>query len=250
MNVVVNGLMTSYEKVGKGPVVVALHGWADNSRTFRELSRSLAKKYTVLSLDLPGLGTSQAPREAWSTDDYSKFVLAWLNKIDSGKVHAYIAHSFGGAVAINGLAKKILTADRLVLLAAAGVRGKNQPKKVAMLGLAKLVKLVIFPLPRSFKRKLRSRAYSKIGSDIVVLGEMEPTFRKIVNEDMRGNASELKLPTLLIYGEQDDQTPVADGRTYESLIKDSRLEVIAGTGHFVHHEQPELVAKHVGEFLR
>ncbi len=249
MNVVVDGLMTNYSKAGKGKVIVFLHGWADNSQTFTQLAGILKARHTVISLDLPGFGSSQKPATAWNTDNFSDFVAHFLKKIDTPDVYAYITHSFGGTVAMNGLAKNTIKANKLVLMATAGVRGKNKPKKVALLGVAKISKLIFYPMPKNFKERLRQKMYGKIGSDLLVLGQMEPTFRKIINEDMRANAAELNLPTLLIYGSGDDQTPTEDGQIYHSFIKNSQLEIIDAAGHFVHNDEPEQVAKLVTEFL-
>jgi len=249
MNAVVDGLMTNYSKAGKGKIVVFLHGWADSGRTFEQLAQSLKNKYTIVALDMPGFGGSQTPPTAWNTDDFSNFVASFLQKIDVGNVHAFVAHSFGGTVAINGLAKKTLACKKLVLIATAGVRNKNKAKRVVLLAIAKTTKLVFYPLPKHIKQKMRRKAYGKIGSDLVVLGQMEPTFKRIINEDMRASAAKLKLPTLLIYGENDDQTPVEDGRTFNGLIKNSELKVIDAAGHFVHRDESAKVSKLVGEFL-
>jgi pimeloyl-ACP methyl ester carboxylesterase len=59
MQVIVDGLLTNYYKVGHGPVVLGLHGWGDNSRTFSQLSKNLEERYEFIGLDLPGFGESQ-----------------------------------------------------------------------------------------------------------------------------------------------------------------------------------------------
>src|SRR5437588_136437 len=117
MNVVVDGLMTNYSKVGAGPVVVCLHGWGDSSATFAKLIDSLKEKYTVLTLDLPGFGATEKPPENWGIDDYAKFVSAWLTKVNTKDTKGIIGHSYGGAVAISGLSAGILKAKKLILLA-------------------------------------------------------------------------------------------------------------------------------------
>src|SRR5215831_10647550 len=98
MNVVVNGLMTNYSKVGQGETLVFLHGWADNSATFNQIAAQLKNDYNLLMLDLPVLGHSQTPGRAWNTDDYSEFVADWLQKIGVDEVYGFITHSFGASV--------------------------------------------------------------------------------------------------------------------------------------------------------
>ncbi len=250
MNVIVNGLMTSYQKFGKGTqTLVFLHGWADSSKTFARIIAELQEDYSILALDLPGFGGTQRPPRAWGTDDFSAFVAAWLKKIEAGSVYAFITHSFGATAAINGLAKDVLKSQKLVLIAAAGIRDKGNPKKTALKTLAKTAKLGLYLLPGSTRQKLRSKAYGKLGSDMLILAEMEPSFRRIIGEDMQAQAKKLKLPALLIFGTGDDQTPPRDGRTFNKLIEGSKLEIIEGAGHFVHQERSEEVAKMIKDFL-
>ncbi|HLG90763.1 MAG TPA: alpha/beta hydrolase, partial [Candidatus Saccharimonadales bacterium] len=103
MNVVVNGLMTNYQKVGSGKIILCLPGWGDTITTFDKLIDELKEKYTVLALDLPGFGGTQAPSKAWSLEDYADFTDAWLKKIKAGKTYAIVGHSYGGATAISGV---------------------------------------------------------------------------------------------------------------------------------------------------
>lgn len=251
MNVVVNGLMANYQKFGQGKkTLVFLHGWADSSKTFAPIIKNLQNDYSILALDLPGFGGSQRPSEAWNTDDFSKFVAAWLDKIGVNSVYAFLAHSFGAATVINGLANGDLKSEKLVLIAAAGIRNKGNSKKMVLKIFAKTAKVGLYLTPRRFRQKLRTRVYGKLGSDMLSLAEMEPSFRKIIGEDMQTQASKLSLQTLLIFGASDDQTPPGDGKIFNRLIKDSRLKIIDGAGHFVHQEQSEKVAGIIEDFLK
>jgi len=250
-NVIVDGLMANYQKIGSGKkVLVFLHGWADGSKTFAGLMPSLKDDYTVLALDLPGFGASQKPESAWSTNDFSQFVADWLAKLQIKNIEAFVTHSFGGSVAINGLANGQIKADKLVLIASAGVRDGNPAKKLILAVMAKVARLLLYLLPKSQRQKVRARVYGKLGSDLVVLGSMEPTFRRIINEDMQDNASKIKARTLLIYGADDDQTPLADGKLFNRAIAGSQLEIIEGAGHFVHQERAEQVAEMIKDFLK
>src|SRR5690348_3057288 len=123
MNVIVDGLMTNYQKTGEGKVLLMIHGWGDSGGTFSALANELKDSYQLVILDLPGFGASQAPAELWGTEDFSKFVTKFLDKL-SLKPYAVLGHSFGGAVAM------VLAADnpsfkKLILLASAGVRNKK-----------------------------------------------------------------------------------------------------------------------------
>jgi pimeloyl-ACP methyl ester carboxylesterase len=249
MQVIVDSLLTVYEKAGTGPTILLLHGWGDTHTTFGALTRDLAASYTILLLDLPGFGGSQAPTEAWGLDDYAEFLNKFLAKIDSQDIYAVVGHSNGGAIAIRGLATKKLTSKKLVLLASAGIRDVYRGRKKALRWTAKAAKVATYPLPKSLQTKLKKGAYRTIGSDLFVAEHMQETFKRVVTDDVQKDAATLHVPTLIIYGSKDTATPPVYGERYQHAITDSRLEVLEGAGHFVHHDEPQKVATLIQEFL-
>ena len=129
MQVVTNSILTHYELSGTGPVLLLLHGWGDRLETFDAITSMLQKTFTVVRLDLPGFGGTEAPQETWGLEQYAGFVSDFMTKLDIPKPRALIGHSNGGAVAITGLAHKTLQADRLILLASAGIRNRHGLRK-------------------------------------------------------------------------------------------------------------------------
>lgn len=247
MNVVVNGLMTSYQKAGKGKVVVFLPGWADTSTTFSKLVEFLDDKYTCLALDLPGFGDTQAPLQAWGLTDYADFIENWLEKIGQKNVYAIVGHSYGGSVAIMSVGN--VKPKKMVLLASAGIRRKRSARKTLLKGLAKAGKVPLRLLPPVTQKNLRQRIYRYIGSDMMLLPHMELTYKKIIDEDVRTFARSIKVPTLLIYGSHDKDTPPEYGRILHHAIDGSQLELLEGLGHFLHQENPQAVAQSIKVFL-
>lgn len=246
MNVVVNGLMTSYQKAGKGKVLVFLPGWGDSVQTYSGVAAKLSGEYQVYLLDLPGFGGTQAPPKAWSLEDYADFLIAWLDKMGL-KPRAVVGHSYGGAVAITAAGRHKI-ADKLVLLASAGIRNRQPIRKKTMAAAAKAGKVPLIILPKSRRNKIKAKFYGSIGSDLMLLPHMEETFRKIINDDVSERARAIKTPTLLIYGTHDKSTPPGDGRRLNNLITGSRLELVEA-GHFLHQEQPDQVAGLMDEFI-
>ncbi len=248
MNVVVNGLMASYQKVGKGKVIILLHGWGDNSVTFISLTSQLQDKYTIYALDLPGFGGTEPPYRAWGMSDYAKFVAEWLKKIDVKDVEALVGHSYGGACAISGVGGGILKPRKLVLLSSSGIRDVYKVRRLALKSAAKLVKVPLEMLPSGLRARLKKKAYIAIGSDAMLLPHMELTFKRSINEDLQSVAKNISVPTLLIYGTKDRDTPIKYGRLFHEAIHGSRLEVI-NAGHFLHQEQTKEVSSLILEFL-
>jgi len=250
MNVMVDGLLTAYEKAGKGKIVILLHGWGDRGAGLRSLQTELAKDFTVITPDLPGFGKTEAPRTAWDVTDYARFVHEFLDKQAIRKVYAIVAHSNGGAIAIRGLGQGMLQADRLVLLASAGVRGEYDGHHKAQRLLVKAGKMLASPLPASAKRRLRRRVYDAVGSDMLVAEHLQETFKRVVTDDVQADAVNITGPVLLLYGEQDKATPVRYGELFHERMAASTLEVLSGAGHFLYLDRPRETMKAIKEFLR
>lgn len=249
MQVVVESLLTEYQESGKGKrAVLLLHGWGDTHKTFAQLQAELAKKFTVISLDLPGFGNTQPPNEVWDLSNYAGFVKSFLSKIDREKIHAVVGHSNGSALAIHAVAEKMLQPSKLVLLSAAGIRDRQKIRRFVLKIIAKLGKLATFWLPRSTKQKLRKKLYGTVGSDLLVAPHIQETFKKTVRQDVQKDAAKIDIPTLLVYGDKDTATPKQYGEIYASAIPDASLEVLPGE-HFIHHDQQEQTTKLIQEFL-
>ena len=248
MQVVVNSLLTQYERVGKGNSVLVLHGWGDNSKGWRDAVARLTKRFEVVTVDLPGFGGTQTPEEAWGLGEYAAFVGSFLGKIRV-RPYAVIGHSNGGAIAIRGLTNGDFQVEKLVLLDSAGIRSEYMGRKKLLRVATKTGKLFTKPLPSKIKKRLRRKVYETIGSDILVVERLQETFKKVVTDDVQKDAAVLKVPTLLIYGEDDLDTPVQYGRILHNLIGGSTLEVVPGAGHFAHRDQPEQVFGLIQEFL-
>lgn len=251
MRVVCDNLLTEYTEYGDAnhPVVLILHGWADSSEGWSQFARQLSKNgYRVIVPDLPGFGGTQAPKQTWGLTDYALFTSAFSKKLDI-QPYAIIGHSNGGAIAVRGLSRGFLNADKLVLLASAGIRASDKGKKVFMNLVAKTGKIILLPFPSGIRNNMRTKLYSAVGSDMLVVGHMQETFKRIIKDDVQADARMLRLPVLLIYGEDDTSTPVAFGEQYRQLIKDTTLEVYPRAGHFVHKDASEKVQESVRKFL-
>jgi pimeloyl-ACP methyl ester carboxylesterase len=249
MQVLVNGMVIHYERVGSGPALLLVHGWADSLSGFYDIQKNLSKDYDVVAVDLPGFGQSSQPPGPWNLDNYGKFLSEFIAKL---KISTYglIGHSNGGAILITGLADNNLFAKRLVLLGSAGIRDKQRVKKQTLKVVAKSGKALTAMLPGSIKNNIKQRFYGRIGSDYLIAQGMEETFKLVVSQDVQEQATKIKVATLLIYGREDKSTPVEYGEILSSKISGSELKVIDNAEHFVHSDQPHQVEKLIKEFLK
>ncbi len=250
MHVLVNGLMANYRKSGTGKrILVFLHGWGDTNATFNEVINILKEEFMIISIDLPGFGGSQAPISAWSLSDYADFTNDLLAKIDVQKVNAFVGHSYGGAVLIKGLGQNKLQSEKLVLIGSAGIRASAKLQKQTLKIVSKAAKLPLYLLPKNRRNAIKTKAYSKLGSDYMLAPHMQAIFKKIINDDVRKEATSVSAPTLLIYGSKDSETPVEYGQLLAQAIPKSELRIVEGAGHFVHQSNQDEVAKYIKDFL-
>jgi pimeloyl-ACP methyl ester carboxylesterase len=230
MRCIVDGLAVEYKDIGTGKTVVMLHGWKDDLHTFDNIATSLSSSCRIVRIDMPGFGGSEAPLSDWVLDDYVGFVKDFLEKLNI-RPDILVGHSFGGRITIKGIAKKILSAKKIVLISSAGVARRKTFKNSALAILAKIGRIATAIPPVSFwKQEIRRKLYEAIGSDYFCAGALRGTF-------------------LIIWGSADYTTPIEDGRRLNQLISGSRLQVIEGAGHFVHKERPNEVSAIMREFF-
>jgi pimeloyl-ACP methyl ester carboxylesterase len=247
MKVIVKGLATEYQDEGSGPILLMLHGWGDSLHSFDLLAHRLGG-FRVVRLDLPGFGGTELPHGDWDVADYARFVAEFCEKI-SIKTDYLLGHSFGGRINIKSLAHGILSAQKLILVGSAGVADRPTLQNNAFMTIAKVGKVLLKPFPRSWYLNLRRELYNVTGGDYVSAGALKETFVRVISEDLSTDAAHLKLPTLLVWGEDDLVTPISEGRKLNELIEDSKLHILHGAGHFVHQQKTDEVAELIKKFL-
>lgn len=220
----------SYDRVGKGAVILLLHGWGLKKEKYKELIERLSKSYEVVSLDFP------IPDRPWGVSDYARYVVDFVMKMKI-KPAIILGHSLGGRVAIKLVADQMLSFDKLILMASAGIERKSVR--------VKLLLLISGLVPGWIKRMVNfgSRDYRR------ARGVMKETMKLVVGENLETILIKIRLPTLLVWGRDDRTTPLWQGRLMEQRIGGSKLVVIEGD-HGIPYRRSEDVAKVIMDWLR
>lgn len=238
MIIPIDGLKTYYEAAGEGPVVLLLHGWGTDSSSLRVVVRLVRDMLPgrAIALDFPGFGFSDHPSEAWDVSRYETFLVKFMDAMELKQV-AIVAHSFGGRVALKLAAHHSERLSCLVLVDSAGILPKRDLGWQLRVGFAKTMKRATEQAPEAAKALGLDKVAARQGSeDYRNAGDMRETFVKVVNEDLRQLLPSIHTPTLLVWGEKDESTPVEDGKLMEHWIPGSRLEILRGVGHFSYAE--------------
>jgi pimeloyl-ACP methyl ester carboxylesterase len=242
------GLSTRHLVLGSGPPVLVLHGWGASIEAVYPIITGLAPVATVYALDLPGHGQSEPPPTPWGVDEYQEFIAAFMDALAIERP-TILGHSNGGRIAIRMAATEPARATRLVLVDSAGIRPKRTLRYYRRVGMAKVGKYAARYLGRPGER-LRSLIVGRVASaDYAAAGPMRPTLVRLVNSDLREHLPHILVPTLLVWGAEDTDTPVADGWLMEKLIPDAGLVVLEGAGHYSYLDQSARFVRIVSHFI-
>ena len=267
-----HGDRVAYREAGAGEALLLIHGMAGSSATWRAVLPQLSKKYRVVAPDLFGHGESAKPRGDYSLGAFAVSLRDLLDELGITRA-TVVGQSLGGGVAMQFVYQHRDYCQRLVLISSGGL-GPDLSLTLRMLS-APGVELV---LPVVASRPVLNVA-DKLGSWLKSAGIHSPsdsaeiwsaysslsdgqarqaflrTLRSVV--DYRGQAVSAinrlhlssGLPILLIWGDQDRIIPVAHGYAAHDAVAGSRLEVLAGVGHFPHVESPTAVVEILDDFI-
>lgn len=231
---------------GQGEAVVVLHGWGARAELYRTVINPLTSHYRVIAPDMPGFGKTTEPSFPYSIEDYAGFVSALLCELGVNKTHL-IGHSHGGRTVLElaTSGNDSFEIGKIVLLDSAGIPVKKKLSKRIRIHTYKILKGVVSfaPVKKMFpdaldklKKKFGSADYAA-ASDI-----MRQSMVKVLPCDYTDRLSLIKNPTLLIWGENDNDTPISCAKVLENGISDCGLVTIPKAGHFSFAEAPALTA--------
>ena len=233
----INGVTTAYMEEGNGIPVVLMHGWGQNKEMMIHVFDHLKDRFRVVSLDFPGFGESGLPPEAWGVIEYEKFFEQFLETIGIDRV-ILIGHSFGCRVAIRFAAEDPQRVIRMVLTGAAGIRPKHDLKWHIATKTYKLGKFVLKITGQKGRlQELQKNAGSEDYRNAV--GIMNPTFVKVVNDDIAPLLHSVTCPVLLVWGDLDTAAPLWMGQQMEKEMKDAGLAIFEGDDHWAYWHQSD-----------
>jgi pimeloyl-ACP methyl ester carboxylesterase len=259
--VTLHGHSVTYVQKGAGPVLLLIHGMAGSLETWRSVVDPLARKATVLAVDLPGHGTSSPGGGDYSLGSLATGLRDLLTALGHDRVTP-VGHSLGGGIAMQFSYQFPEMTERLVLVSSGGLGLEVSPAvRAASLPGANLFLSVTAEATRRAsgiaRRVLRAthspanpgldelvRSYASL-ADADRRSAFLATVRSVVG--LRGQTVRAgdrlylaeDLPVLLIWGAEDPIIPVEHARAAHDLLPDSTLEVFEGVRHFPHVEAPQ-----------
>ena len=241
------------ERIGdKGPDLVMLHGWGNSLEDLRLLGELLGASRRVHLVDLPGFGKSPAPEKAWSAFDYAETLQAYCAKECRGKP-SLLGHSFGGKVAAAFAIRFPGEVGPLILINSSGLRPKRTYlQKCRSSGIRLLGRLCKWSDQQFGSSFFLSRFTPRFGSIDYqnAQGVMRDILVRTVNESLESELGKIESRTLLLWGADDQETPLEIGKRFQKGIADASLLTLSHKGHHPFLDVgSHLCAYHISPFL-
>lgn len=223
--------------------VLFLHGWGANLNSFFFYAENLKQHFKTLQIDFCGFGESESLTYPLTVFDYACEVYRLIKTLKLGRI-TIVCHSFGARVAI--LLSTIFNMDvtNLIIIGGAGIKPRFNIFNKIKIYKYKFLKLLN-------KCKLFNFNLNNFGSsDYKALNAVQKqTFVNVVNFNEKKYLKNIKANTLLLWGEKDDSTPVYMAKIFNKKIKNSKLKVFKGLGHFCFLENKILTLFEIKSFL-
>jgi pimeloyl-ACP methyl ester carboxylesterase len=223
-----------YFILGKGPVILFLHGRGQNKEMMMPLVNRLKKHYTCVAIDMPGFGNSDYNQEI-NIEEYTKTIHDFLLlKLHLSPLYI-IGHSFGGKVAIEyylryGHIKGVVLIASPVL----------KPKRTMLFYWNTIVYKI--------KKKLKIKT-SMGSSDYRNAKELKSLLVSVVNTHYDKKLKNIKIPLLLIYSKEDKKVDFIKAKKLKNKVKKSTLKVIKGD-HIADLNNENKVSMEINNFIK
>lgn len=259
----VDGMEVHCRVTGKGEPILLLHSTQSSLHTWAGWTDSLARKYQVISVDLPGFGlTGPHPRGSYSAFAYASFLDSLVEKLSLKKFHL-AGNGLGAQIAWFYAADHPERLNKLILLDAPGFEPKRADW-VLWLARAPVVNRVMLKItPRFFIETFLKDIYADdaLVNDSLLNRHFELALRPgnraafIARASVSENRppvdiiSKINTPTLILWGAEDTRLSPEFAYEFHRKIRGSYLRIYQNTGHWPQEENAAQTVRDVLLFL-
>jgi pimeloyl-ACP methyl ester carboxylesterase len=259
------------------PPVFLLHGWLDSGETFQFMVDALRRDWPLVALDWRGFGRSEWPQQGYWFPDYLGDLDALLDELSAGAPARLVGHSMGGNIACSyaGIRPErvrcVINLEGFGLARTSSAQAPGRMRKWLdqlrtpaarkdYASFEELAAIIRFRYPRfsAAQALFVAEAWGKLdgAGRVRLAGDprhhwVNPILYK--REDAEACWRELRAPLLMLVGEESDHMEKlgADGTAaaFRAIFPHIEIARVAGAGHMLHIERPELVAPLIESFL-
>lgn len=259
----------------QAPAVILLHGLGDEADTWRFILPRLAGSRRVIALDLPGFGRSAKPKVRYSVPFFQEVLLELMDSLELSQA-GLIGHSLGALIAQStalnapqrvtwlalvsgGLAARVQKIDPVLLAFLVPGLGEwqyNRLRKDPQAAYRSLERYYadLGGLPADQTVFLFQRVNERVWDDrqrIAFLTTVRSLARWLPaqQKDLAQRLAGFKLPTGIIWGEQDQINSIENGYALASLLPSAQLTSVPNAGHNLQQEQPEALLAALNQIM-
>ncbi len=255
--VTVDGYNIRYLESGSSSKkLVLLHGLGGYAERWRNIIPYLSEKYHVFVPDLIGYGKSDKPSVDYTVELFVRFTFDFIDALGLRKTNL-IGTSLGGQVAVECAATQNPIIEKIVLISPAGVMKKSTP------ALDAYTMAALYPSRETIKTAYQmmvgdNKNVSEDAIDNFIENMSRPNAKMVFlstllglknSPDITEKLSAIKVPTLIIWGEEDKLIPMEYAKNFVSSINHSQFIIMNGCGHTPHIEEPKKLTEMVTKFL-
>jgi pimeloyl-ACP methyl ester carboxylesterase len=250
----VDGAKVHWTSKGSGETVILVHGWTCDETSWDAQVPALSQKYRVITLDLPGHGKSDPPKDGkFSMAVFARAVEAVRAEAKAGKI-VLVGHSMGTpvireyAVMYPKRVVGLVPVDGLLRISPPAGQGKGRgaPDPSTMTGPGgmqareTMIRGMFTPAtPAAIQQHVLKMMLA--APESTALGAMVATFDSASLSDAVST-----VPVLGIYA---GNSQLGDRGYFKKVFPNSEYVEVAGTGHFVMMERPEEFNRLLAAFL-
>ncbi|MBD2740165.1 alpha/beta hydrolase [Coleofasciculus sp. FACHB-1120] len=258
-----------WREVGQGPILVFLHGSAHDSSQWLPVIDCLSRDYHCFAPDLLGFGDSERPNIHYSIELEVECLGELLEALNQREVYL-IAHSLGGWIAASFALKYLEQVRGLVLIAPIGVEAeglrteRSRPSlftslfkrlsKVISSGSRSLIDAInrvsnnrLFARKQTGQKKRRQEQPVQFPTTDKLLFQRRRA--EIQAELLKERLEWLKVPVLILQGDRDNRSRIAESQAYADLTPSAQLEIIGFAGNDLPEALPDVVAQYIRDFV-
>ncbi len=258
------------EMYGSGDPILFIHGLGGSTYSWRYMIDPFKENYQVILIDLRGEGKSPKPKDKnYSIVEQSELIHQFIVEKNLRKL-TLVGNSYGGGVSLlvsmRLVNERPLRLAKLVLIDSAGYPD-HLPDFIKLMQNPILGELAVYLLPPALQiyivlhksyydpckiTKEQIRKYAKPIKERGGRHALLQLARQAIPSDICDYIDKyptIKVPTLILWGDDDRVLPELIGCRLDAAIPDSTMEIINQAGHIPQEEQPEQVICHIKQFL-
>lgn len=261
-----DGVKIHYVTMGKGPLVVMIHGFPDYWYTWRKQMPVLAQDFQVVAIDQRGYNKSDQPEGVanYTADKLVGDVRAVIKHLGKEKA-IVVGHDWGGMVAWMFAMTHPEMLDKLVILNLPHPQGlmrelrdnpdqqksseyaRNFQKPGAATAVTAEALAAWVKDPEDRKKYVSAFQRSSIEG---MLNYYKANYPRAPYDDSERTYPKIQSPVLMFHGLEDwALLPGALNDTWQWVDKDLTLITVPGAGHFIQQDKPDLVTKRMHAWL-